>query len=31
LLGFRVPAPFLNTLDAIKHGFPALDDVYHVN
>ena len=31
LLGYRVPAPFLNTLDAIKHLFPALDDTHHVN
>jgi len=26
-----VPAPFLDTLDAIKHLFPALDDAHHVN
>jgi hypothetical protein len=31
LLGFRVPAPFLNTLETIKHLFPALDDAHHVN
>jgi hypothetical protein len=31
LLGYRVPVPFLNTLDAIKHLFPALDDTHHVN
>jgi IS1 family transposase/transposase-like protein len=29
LLGFRTPAPFLNTLDAIKHLFPTLDDAHH--
>jgi len=32
LLGYRVPAPFLDTLDAIQHLFPALDDAaHHVN
>jgi hypothetical protein len=31
LLGFRVPAPFLNALEAIQHLFPALDDARHVN
>ena len=31
LLSYRVPAPFLDTLDAIKHLFPALDDAHHVN
>ena len=31
LLGFRMPAPFLNTLEAIKHWFPVLDDAHHVN
>jgi hypothetical protein len=31
LLGFRVPAPFLNTFEAIQHLFPALDDAHHVN
>ena len=31
LLSYRVPAPFLDTLDAIKHWFPALDDAHHVN
>ncbi|MCU0809072.1 MAG: hypothetical protein MUC53_14510 [Candidatus Contendobacter sp.] len=28
LLGFRTPAPFLNTLEAIQHLFPALDDAH---
>jgi IS1 family transposase/transposase-like protein len=32
LLGYRVPAPLLDTLDAIQHLFPALDDeAHHVN
>lgn len=31
LLGYRVPAPFLDTLEAIEHLFPALDDTHHVN
>lgn len=31
LLGFRVPAPFLKTLETIKHLFPALDNAHHVN
>ena len=31
LLGYRVPARFLDTLDAIQHLFPALDDAHHVN
>ena len=31
LLGYRVPASFLDTLDAIQHLFPALDDAHHVN
>jgi hypothetical protein len=31
LLGYQVPVSFLNTLDAIKHLFPALDDTHHVN
>jgi IS1 family transposase len=31
LLGYRVPAPFLDALDAIQHLFPALDDAHHVN
>ncbi len=31
LLGYRVPAPFPDTLDAIQHLFPALDDAHHVN
>jgi IS1 family transposase/transposase-like protein len=31
LLGYRVPAPFLDTLEAIEHLFPVLDDTHHVN
>lgn len=32
LLGYRVPAPLLDTLDAIQHLFPELDDeAHHVN
>jgi IS1 family transposase len=31
LLGYRVPAPFLDTLGAIQHLFPPLDDAHHVN
>ena len=31
LLSYRVPVSFLNTLDTIKHLFPALDDTHHVN
>ncbi len=31
LLGYRVPAPFLNTLDSLQHVFPALDDTHHVS
>lgn len=31
LLSYRVPVSFLDTLDTIKHLFPALDDTHHVN
>ena len=31
LLGYRVPAAFLDTLNTIEHLFPALDDTHHVN
>jgi IS1 family transposase len=31
LLGYRVPAAFLDTLETIEHLFPALDDTHHVN
>jgi len=31
LLSYRVPAAFLDSLEAIKHLFPALDDTHHVN
>jgi hypothetical protein len=31
LLGYRVPATFLDTLDAIKHLFPPLDLTHHVS
>lgn len=31
LLGFRVPAAFLDTLDSMKHVFPPLDGTHHVN
>ncbi len=31
LLGYRVPAAFLDTLESIQHLFPALDDAYHVS
>ena len=31
LLSYRVPVSFLNTLDTIKHLFPALDGTHHVN
>jgi len=31
LLGYRVPAPFLDTLNTIEHLFPALDHTHHVS
>ena len=31
LLGYRVPAAFVDTLETIEHLFPALDDTHHVN
>ena len=31
LLGYRVPATFLDTVDAIEHVFPPLDLIHHVS
>jgi len=31
LLGYRVPAAFLDTVNAIEHVFPPLDLIHHVS